>query len=445
MKELVKSLRRPFLIIPIILLLTLLIKQCWVHKSFDPYINPPASEYDIPFEVFLINSDSLTNIYTKTGTHLEIPANSFEDSLGHQVTGVVILKVREFHTPMEILRAGIPLQTNRQKNEFLESGGMIEIKAYKDSSKLKIRTGSSMGVDLAAFKKSTDFQLFNLSDSGNWNAKDTFKIIPNERRNKLLKSLFTKLISKQKERPTDLIFELFSDLDISPEMEPWLGQKWIIKAEDVTPQLKRALRVNWDSVSIKKKKNNEYLLEFHKEITYYNSDKKNEKRSLATLASPYNALTKSEDKEFSFDERQAKVDSINKEIQAEIARVKQEAEYLNSFRIKNMGIWNIDKIAKMNDYVPIYPSFDFTTHLKSVNKIRLFCIYEDSNSVLEFDLNSNNPIYVGVNHKTKIVAILPGNDVGIVDTEYIRKLNLKGNAKFHFITTKISKSKFFTS
>ena len=108
--------------------------------------------------------------------------------------------------------------------------------------------------------------------------------------------------------------------------------------------------------------NGEYLLEFHKEITYYNSNKKNGKKSFTTLARPYNALTNSEDKDFSYGERLLKVDSINKEIQVEIARVKQEAEYLNSFRIQNMGIWNIDKIAKMNDYIPIYPIFDFTNN-----------------------------------------------------------------------------------
>lgn len=155
---------------------------------------------------------------------------------------------------MEILRAGIPLRTNRRNNEFLESGGMIEIKASKDSSKLKIRAGSTMGVDLAAFKKSTNYQLFNLSDSGNWSAKDTFRVIPNQRRNKVLQSLFSKLIFMKKEKSGDLIFEFFSDLDISPEMEPWLGQKWQIKSENVTTRVKQALRVNWDSLSITKKR-----------------------------------------------------------------------------------------------------------------------------------------------------------------------------------------------
>jgi hypothetical protein len=444
MKEFINSFRRPILIVlGILLVLSLFIKQCWNSSEVNSYLNPPRAEYDVPFEEFLINADSLINIYTKTGTHLEIPANSFEDSSGHQVSGIVNLKVREFHTPMEILRAGIPLQTNIRKNEFLESGGMIEIKATKDSKILKIQDGKSMGIDLAAFKNSPDFQLFNLSDSGYWNVQDTFKVIPNERRNKILKSLFSKLISKQKERPTDLIFELFSDIDISPEMEPWLGQKWLIKAENVTPQVKRALRVNWDSLSIKKKKNGEYFLEFHKDITYYRIEKKDEKRSFSFLAKPYDELTKSEDKHFSYDERMVKVDSINKEIQAEIARVKQEAEYLNSFKIRNMGIWNIDKIAKMDDYIPIYPSFDFTTNLKSVNKIRLFCIYEDANSVIEFNLDSKNPIYIAKNNKTKIVAILPGSDVRVVDSEYLNKLILKPNSRSHLITTIIDKTQFF--
>ena len=240
---------------------------------------------------------------SKTGTHIEIPPNSFEDSLDNQVSGIVNLQIREFHTPMEILRAGIPLRTNRRNNEFLESGGMIEIKASKDSSKLKIRAGSTMGEDLAAFKKSTNYQLFNLSDSGNWSVKDTFRVIPNQRRNKVLQSLFSKLIFKKKEKSGDLIFEFFSDLDISPEMEPWVGQKWQIKSENVTPRVKQALRINWDSLSITKKENGEYQLVLHKKITYYESNKKDRQRSFTVLAKPYNAVTKSEDKDFSFDER----------------------------------------------------------------------------------------------------------------------------------------------
>jgi hypothetical protein len=212
-----------------------------------------------------LNADSLTNIYIKTGTHIEIPPNSFEDSLGNQVSGIVHLLIRELHTPMEIVRSGIPLRTNRIKNEFLESGGMIEIKATKDNTKLNIRPGGSMGIDLAAFKKSNDYQLFNLSDSGDWRVRDTFKVVVNERRNKILQALLSKLIPGKIEKQTDLIFELFSDLDISPQMEPLLGQKWKIKGVNVTPQVKRALRINWDSLSITKKGNGEYILEFHKE------------------------------------------------------------------------------------------------------------------------------------------------------------------------------------
>lgn len=446
MKELINIFRRPFFIaLPILLLLTLLLRQCWTHKAIDPYINPPSTAFDVTFEEFLVNADSLTNIYTKTGTHIEISPNSFEDSLGNQVSGIVHLLIRELHTPMEILRSGIPLRTNRIKNEFLESGGMIEIKATKDNAKLNIRPGGSMGIDLAAFKKSHDFQLFNLSDSGDWRVKDTFKVVVNERRNKILQALLSKLIPSKIEKQTDLIFELFSDLDISPQMEPLLGQKWKIKGVNVTPQVKQALRINWDSLSITKKQNGEYILEFHKEINYYDSEKKDERRHFKVRATPYNGLTKSEDKIFSFDEKLSKIDSIKKEIEAEIARVKQEAEFLNSFRIKNMGIWNIDKVAKMDQYTPVFATFDFMKELKTINKVRLFCIYEDANSVLEFTLDTKIPIYISKKSKTKIVAFLPNQKVSVVEPEILNKLNLLPDAKILLNTKIITKKKFFNS
>ena len=71
MKELLRKYKKPFFIgLPILLLLTLLLKQCWVNKSLDPYINPPSADYDIPFEQFLINADSLTNIYKIGRAHV---------------------------------------------------------------------------------------------------------------------------------------------------------------------------------------------------------------------------------------------------------------------------------------------------------------------------------------------------------------------------------------
>lgn len=53
MKELINTFRRPlFIALPILLLLTLLLRQCWINKANDPYINPPLTGFDIPFEEF---------------------------------------------------------------------------------------------------------------------------------------------------------------------------------------------------------------------------------------------------------------------------------------------------------------------------------------------------------------------------------------------------------
>lgn len=53
------------------------------------------------------------------------------------------------------------------------------------------------------------------------------------------------------------------------------------------------------------------------------------------------------------------------------------------------------------------------------------------------------PIYIAKNNKTKIVAILPGSDVRVVESEYLNQLILKPNSKSYIITTRINKSQFF--
>jgi hypothetical protein len=448
MKEIIKSLRRPVLILfPILLVAFFLLKQQYIKNSAEPIINPPSLLDDVPFEYYQINADSLISIYTKTGTHIEIPAHSFEDLSGKQAFGNVCVRIREFHTPMEILRAGIPLRTTRRNNQFLESGGMIEIRASKDSSELKIREDKSLGVDIASFRSSDGYNLYNLSDSGAWNLKDNFQNIPNKQKSKTLKSLFSKLKLTKGITSTDLIFELFSDIDISPEMQPWLGQQWKIKSNNITPEVKNALRVNWDSLKVKIWNNGDYLLEFKKVISFYNIDKDDEVRNFSVIARPYNKHTKTNDTTFSLERNNVKLDSIKREIEAEIARAKQEADYLNSFRIKEFGIWNIDKIAKLSDYIPIYSHFDFENELKRENHVRLFCIYEEANAVLEFPLNvkSKSQIYISKTQKTKIVAILPGKYVAIVNPKEIMKIKLSPGFNIDFKTQQISKKDFFNN
>jgi hypothetical protein len=99
---------------------------------------------DIPYEEFTINNDSAATINTKTGSVYSFTKNSLVFSNGDAVHGLVKVRIREFHDAIDIMRAGIPMRSRRNKNSFLESSGMVEIKAYKDSTELKLADNSSL-------------------------------------------------------------------------------------------------------------------------------------------------------------------------------------------------------------------------------------------------------------------------------------------------------------
>ena len=55
----------------------------------------------------------------------------------------------------------------------------------------------------------------------------------------------------------------------------------------------------------------------------------------------------------------AEAERRERERQAELARLKREADLVQSFKADRVGIWNVDRFQKMEDCVPVYVRFDF--------------------------------------------------------------------------------------
>ena len=138
-----------------------------------------------------------------------------------------------------------------------------------------------------------------------------------------------------------------------------------------------------------------------------------------------------------------KADSVQKEIENETARLNKEADLLNAFKINKMGLWNIDRPLSLTDFLPIKANFDFQTTLKKSQKVRLFCVLIEDNSVVDFPNWQNEPIYLSKERAMQLVAVLPSGNLALVDFEQIRR-RLSTDSPKAFITSQKTISNFIS-
>ena len=167
-------------IIVVLLVITAFFVSTHISRQ-DEYVQkviPPVPDADLKFKNYEINSDSLSLLKTPTGTQIKVQPGSFIHKNGTKVNGLVSFKLREMHNPYDILCSGIPMSLNQTRSGFLESAGMIEMRAFQNNEELEVNPQKNIDVQLAAYKPSKGYQLYYLEDN-NWKTKDTFLTIQN--------------------------------------------------------------------------------------------------------------------------------------------------------------------------------------------------------------------------------------------------------------------------
>jgi hypothetical protein len=406
-------------------------KKEWYKQQ----INPPVKNADLPFSEIIFNTDSALNIKKENGTLIHIPANAFTNLQGKAITGKVSLKYRTFDNAIDILRSGIPMSTNGDRNAFLQSAGMIELNAYQDGNQLMLKTEKYIDVELASFKKTDGFELYYLNDSANWNVSNNFNNIENSRKKLKLKNLIAPVSPNPKDSIQDLIFEMVANLNEVPYLKSFENLKWKIDRKNISEELLEAMRVDWDEVSIKEinKRKLKYEMVFTKTMRDFSSNAIT--KTFKVNASP--VFNKEEKRTFrnDFAEKMKDYEINFAKYTAEKLRLEQEADMVNQFRINKMGIWNVDKVMNDADLLITNISFDFEKEIDpTTNHIMTYVIYEDNNSVITYLPKDLKKVGLLRNKKMKILAILPNNKIAIVNDDEI-KAQLKISADRLFLKT----------
>ena len=404
--------------------------------SYEQKIEAPLVGSSLAFDLYAYKQDTSIRIATPKGTVISIEPNTFAHANGTAVSNQIIIKVREMHTANEIFKSGIPMSVDGARKDFLKSGGMLEIGAFDNKEELVIANGKSIGVALAQFTPSGGYSLYHLNENQNWQVNDSFVVQKNERKKSGLDKIisFLKNPTKQNRRAGNDEFEIVANVKESPQLRAFQNQKWKIVDGTDPEMVQTAMRMSWDDVVVKpiNVKQKIYKLTFTKLLTVQGAGEQN--KSLTVQASPVNIGDTAFAKQLvNYEETIVKMNN-------EKLRLEAEADMVSSFRIRQMGVWNIDKIMNNDELVSVSLKFDFEKDLDPyVHHIKLFVLHEDDNSVIYYLPQDWKNIRLSKFKRNSLVAVLPGNRVAVVDANTVKSKMQMGGSEINF-TTKIDYS-----
>jgi hypothetical protein len=399
-------------------------------------ISAPSAELDIPFQIHRFQADSGTTFRLSTGTQIRIEPGSLVDSKGNVVHGSVEFRVREFHTAEDLFRSGVPMDTRANGTERLQTGGMIEMRAYAGKEELNMAAGKTIGVELAGFRDANGYDLWYMEENSDWNKNGKFTIDSNRIKIQAIQAI-TDTLNKMRAPANDdrRMFELVTNLKEAPYLRAYSGLKWRLDDSQPIELLEVQSRVNWEAVKIVpiNRKNNLYQLTF----TQF------EKRENGKVGMQQTILAQALTSRADMKKRSATYEKDLLAFEEELARRKREADLVQSFRADRLGIWNVDKLLKMENCSPVYVHFDFEKELNEMaTSIRLFALYDGENSIAEYPKEKWDKVYLQKGKAMRLIAVLPKNQLAIVSNETIQSV-LQGSPKEIFFKTERKSAKGF--
>ncbi len=408
----------------------------FLHESKT--IEPPLS-LEVPYDTLTFRAEEGMKHHHFTGSNVTIPGNAFMDKDGYPVIGNVSVLYREFHSPEEIFLSGIPMGSmDDETNRALQSAGMFEMKAFQSGEELKIASGKNIGVELAAFRASDDYKIFQLNGNSKWDEMGSPALAENKQKQKDLAA-----IPDLPDKPDGpVIIDIDADYSQHPDLAHFKNYRWALT--DV-PQNKnfgeemRAFRINWDRMKVETfdKTKNLYKLTASAEMRNYENRTIWEKYSV--IVTPVLTGEDYDNALAAFNKTLDEYNVLAAQIQKEEERLALEADMLNAFSIEQMGIWNIDKYINNQQFVKIKAGFDFTAQINPyINKIKVHVINHTDNTTQDYMAKDWDKIYLRSGTETSIMAVLPDNKIAVFDKDQFGKVDFNkvysGTREYRFDT-----------
>ena len=399
--------------------------SCSSPVVYEQIVRSPVPEQDVPFIRVELNADSVMTVELTTGTQVRFEPSSFETMDGKLVKGKIELRVREFQSAIDLLRAGIPMSVDEKRQSFLQSAGMLEVRASQGGSELKLRNGSTGAVELAGFRPADGYSLYQLGEDVRWRVTDTFISKSNKRKQDRLCGLEE---SRMEYGLREDAFELVADLSEVPYLKPYKGLLWKpVGSGKKARDFAEAMRYSWDSVRVEPVQDGRkrFRLLFVRNIRYQNDSM--ERRTLVVWARPVLRGRSTAD-------LLREVEANNRKIEEEQRRVMAEADMVNAFTIRQLGIWNIDRVKMMENRVMGSAFFDFQKGTEDLQTIMLYVVYDKENMVIPVHARDWANLQLLRDTPIRFFAVLPGNRTVVTDYDQIKAALNSGAKEWRFRT-----------
>ena len=392
-------------------------------SAYKEGIQEPFKE-SVPFITNSFNNKDGFELHQPNGTHVAIPKNAFVDEKGKTVKGNIELKFREFHTAESILMSGIPMQMLEDRNKYMESLGMMELRAFKNGKELSLKKGKSINVDLASTEvPNKDFNLYVLEGDKEWKETGSFKTVNNDRRDSAFANLTPLPETPESPNPdsTDVVFTLNGNTRYAPLLKPFKGVDWKLIPSKGEPAPYWAFRLNWDKIKVEEVKGKKKLFDLTFNYSQKNYRGKTIKQTITVRARPL--LTGKELKlaKAEYEKEFANYQLMAAKLDLEEKRLEQESSVLNRFAINNIGLFNIDCVKQLDVYATVELAFDFEGNVSAeFNKVIVMMVMEEINAVVKYNAFDWDEVSV-IDTPTELIMVLPGDIIARVSAEEFKK------------------------
>ena len=145
-------------------------------------IQPPIEMLQPTFSNFIVMAKKATTLTAGKDTKIFVPPYAFVDRNGNVIKGNVDIQYREFKNPLDIFLSGIPMTVEENgKEEFFQSAGMVEFRAYQNGAEIFPNPDREpVVIEITSTQTDEDFNLYTLDEnSGEWNEEGKDQIVFN--------------------------------------------------------------------------------------------------------------------------------------------------------------------------------------------------------------------------------------------------------------------------
>ena len=423
--------------------------------QLPPLVQPPVPEFDPTFTTFELENEQSYTYTHSSGTTIQFPANAFLTSDSQVVKGIVQCRYREFQNAADIFLAGIPMQ---YKTGHLETAGSFELQASQNGQPLLLSQDQTVQVRLASHTVGDDYDFFYLDENQRgWDKLGTAAPEVNPE----VKKLKRKISRMQPSLPFPLnkrymgfsyqaLLDVFYGNSVPKDADEaaakkrfdayglawtdilnWQNINWkgrsIPAAFMVWKTIKRKAFPSWTEgyqAKLTNIKGNRYQLDI------ISKDSSQHFQTELAAVMPLKDLFA-----FSPEEWRNNYKATMLKIQQEEERLAMMAAVYREFNISQLGIYNWDRLIKMEESIQLEANFQFPQQFnEKLTEPEIVYIAGDNRSVIKFPQSVWASMSLLPEDKGRFFCLLPDRQLVVypkakfaqIDFEAVRQMEQPG-------------------